>query len=248
MEKLTKICTKCGIEKSLEDFHKDKNTKDGRRSWCKDCSNQYRREHRNIEKEKEYAKNHKKESRDRQRKYRERHPEKGKEYYYKAKESGQLARYLEDNKEKIKEQRKLYYEKNKEKIIYKVNKWKEEKRKSDPLFKLKDRIRGVIYDSFRRYGTSKPTHTKDIVGLDVEDFRNYLLQTFINNYGYEWDGIEKIHIDHIIPLSTAKNEEDIIKLCHYTNLQLLKAEDNVVKSDKLDWSIDQKETSHVQLC
>lgn len=33
------------------------------------------------------------------------------------------------------------------------------------------------------------------------------------NYG--WD------IDHIIPLSTAKTEEDVIKLNHYTNLKPL---------------------------
>ena len=64
-----------------------------------------------------------------------------------------------------------------------------------------------------------------------------MLQTYKNNYGYDWDGKEKIHIDHIIPLSTAKSEEDIIKLCHYTNLQLLKVKDNLEKSNRLDYKI-----------
>ena len=41
--------------------------------------------------------------------------------------------------------------------------------------------------------------------------------TFDNHGLYGW------HIDHIIPLSTAKTEE-AIKLCHYTNLQPLWAE------------------------
>ena len=39
----------------------------------------------------------------------------------------------------------------------------------------------------------------------------------------------KYHIDHIVPLATAQTEEDVIKLCHYTNLQLLTAKDNLEK-------------------
>ena len=51
--------------------------------------------------------------------------------------------------------------------------------------------------------------------------------TFDNHGLYGW------HIDHIIPLYSAKNEEDIIKLCHYTNLQPLWAEENLSKSNKI---------------
>jgi hypothetical protein len=49
-----------------------------------------------------------------------------------------------------------------------------------------------------------------------------------DNYGfYGW------HIDHVIPLSSAKTEEEVYKLCHYTNLQPLWAEDNLKKGSKI---------------
>ena len=43
-----------------------------------------------------------------------------------------------------------------------------------------------------------------------------------DNHG-EW------HIDHILPLASAKDDEEVFKLCHYTNLQPLWAEDNLIK-------------------
>ena len=54
---------------------------------------------------------------------------------------------------------------------------------------------------------------------------------------WNWKYLSKVHVDHIVPLKTAKTENDIIRLNHYTNLQLLKAEYNLHKGAKLDYTL-----------
>ena len=48
----------------------------------------------------------------------------------------------------------------------------------------------------------------------------------LENHG-EW------HIDHIMPLASAKTKEDVIRLNNYINLQPLWAEDNLRKGTKI---------------
>ena len=87
--------------------------------------------------------------------------------------------------------------------------------------------------SYNRKRLKKNEHTVEILGCDFKYLKNHLYKTFFENYGYEYDGKEAVHIDHIIPLATANTKEDVIRLCHYTNLQLLKPIDNLRKSAKI---------------
>ena len=140
-------------------------------------------------------------------------------------------KYHDEHREYYREYNKKYYQKHKKEI----NEKRKERKWNDKIFYLTINVRKSILNSFNRKNYKKTNKTEKITGLKNEQITNYLLKTFKDNYGYEWNGKEKIHIDHIIPLATAKSEEDVIKLCHYTNLQLLKAEDNWKKGDRLNF-------------
>ena len=43
---MLKKCSKCGILKELDQFHRDKQTKDGHCFSCKECNNKQHRKHR----------------------------------------------------------------------------------------------------------------------------------------------------------------------------------------------------------
>ena len=146
-------------------------------------------------------------------------------------------RYIE-KREEILQYGKEYKETHKEQIRTRMNKYEKKRKKKDPVFKLKKQIRSLLNGSFSNKGYKKSTKTEKILGINTASFITYLLENYKSIYVVEWDGREEVHIDHIIPLATANSEEEIIKLCHYTNLQLLKAKDNLLKNDKIEWKLN----------
>ena len=206
--------------------------------------------------QKKYKENRSQELIDREkeskRKWRENNRDKIKEYRERNKEiikEKQRIRY-QNNKEEYIKKSKIYRENHKEEKRLQDKRYREEHRKelnkkqlqrkeNDPVYKLKCSVRSVLKDSFRRKKLKKNMKGEKILGCTIEYFINYLIKTYENNYKEKWDWkyLKDVHIDHIIPLATAKTEEEVIKLCHYTNLQLLKAKDNLDKKDKLDWEL-----------
>ena len=221
----TKICTKCKIERPIELFSKNKKSKDGLEIWCKICRKKMYIAER--EKRLEYQRNYKKEDEERFKEQQKRWKSNNKEKAY-----GYYKKYEKKNIEKLTEYRKKYFLEHKEKILENNRKYIKNRRKSDDLFLFKEKVRNLIYYSFKRKNMNKNNNTENILGCSFESFQEHLYKTFYDNYGYEYDGKEDVHIDHIIPLKMADTEEEIIKLCHYTNLQLLKAKDNLKKSAK----------------
>lgn len=74
VEQETKRCTKCGDEKLLKEFHKDKHTKDGFKFECKHCRSKYRKGLKGKEADRRYRRTGKKRIADKR--YYSRHPEK----------------------------------------------------------------------------------------------------------------------------------------------------------------------------
>jgi len=77
----------------------------------------------------------------------------------------------------------------------------------------------------------KNSKTYDILGCTPQELKEHLEKQFVE--GMTWENRGEWHIDHIIPLSSAKNEDEVYRLCHFTNLQPLWALDNLKKSNKL---------------
>jgi hypothetical protein len=135
--------------------------------------------------------------------------------------------WKENNKEKTTESRKKWREKNKEHIKEYKRKYENHKIKTDTLYKLKKILRNNIIRGIKH----KKFTTPEIIGCDYIFFKTYFESLFIENMN--WDNHGEWHIDHKIPLSTAKNEEELYKLNHYTNLQPLWSTDNLKKSNKI---------------
>lgn len=109
--------------------------------------------------------------------------------------------------------------------------YKAKKRKEDAMFALKERLRCRVNICFKKNGWSKHTKTMLMLGAEWEIVKAHIESLF--QEGMKWDNRGEWHIDHIIPLSSAKTPEEAEKLCHYSNLQPLWALDNLIKSDSM---------------
>jgi len=239
-----KVCKKCNLKKTYEEFSNNKNEKDGKNSYCKECEKNrkklYREKNKDIlnEKAKEWRKNNLDRYNENMNRYLEKNPhmtskERTRKYREKQewrdKFNESCRKYYLNNIEEERKKRREYYFKNKEKERKKNDEWRKNKLKTDGFFRMKRRLRERIRDYMK--GNHIGKKTKEIVGLDYEEFKTYISNKFTENMN--WDNYGEWHLDHIIPLCEAKTEEELIKLNHYTNLQPLWDEDNLKKNRKL---------------
>lgn len=199
-----KTCKTCKHNLSFDFFNKNKKSKDGHQYSCKECSNLLN---------KEYIESNKIKIKSRRQKH-----------YVENKERLNLItkEYHNNNKERL----SVYYSSRIEKSREYKRQYRRNRKATDPLYSLTERIRKSILTCFSSIG-KKPNTTTAILGCSFFEFKVYLESKFESwmtwenrgkyngEFDYGWD------IDHIIPVSSSITTEDVVRLNHYTNLQPL---------------------------
>jgi hypothetical protein len=108
-----------------------------------------------------------------------------------------------------------------------------ERRTVDSLFRVKCSIRSRLRQALTHMGFRKGGNTESILGCSFEELKVYLEARFWPEM--TWKNMGEWHIDHILPLSSATSESEVLKLSLFSNLQPLWADDNLMKQSRLDW-------------
>lgn len=206
-------CATCDGVSSESNFDPSTKTKEGLDTHCKSCRKKIRSDRYQRNREKILSA---------QRQY---------SHENRVKISDRRKRRYRENIEKHRAEKRRYYYQNKSELIRKIGAYRVKRYREDPVFAVEVRCRARILGAFRQKGYTKKSRTYDIVGCSFEHLCQHLESQF--KPGMRWDNRSEWHIDHIVPLATAKTEDDVIRLCHYTNLQPLWAHENFAKSDKL---------------
>ena len=138
----------------------------------------------------------------------------------------------EKNKDKVYQYTKNWTDKNREKRREYLKNYDRKKRSENTVFKLKCYVRNRIRSFFKLNDITKGNKTFDIIGCTPLELKSHLENLFTPEMTWENYGKFGWHIDHIIPLESAKTEEEMFKLCHYTNLQPLWWLENLTKRYK----------------
>jgi len=152
---------------------------------------------------------------------------------------GRSRNYRQNHKDEIKRYMEKYRKSHKEQIKKRHNENRQDKLKTDILFRMGENIRSRVRLALKNNQKSGSA-IKDL-GCSMGDLKLYLEVKFYpnakTNENMTWDnyGFYGWHIDHIVPLSSfdLTNREQFLKACHYTNLQPLWAKENIIKRNKI---------------
>jgi hypothetical protein len=253
-----KLCKVCNVEKCESDFNQRDNGK--LRNECKECKKSYLKAYRKEVSDNPFTQNTKNKT------------EKtcntcgetksvtefiNQKRICKICKSAYLKKYYEENKESISEQTKLKYQEskeekkersrnysknNREKVNRYRRKYKENVLKKNPLYSVIVSISNNIRRILKKISEVKDFKTLSIIGCSKVELKLHIESLFLENMN--WENRDKWHIDHIIPISLAKNKHEVEILNHYSNLRPMWSYDNIVKSNKIE---DEKHPIYLKL-
>jgi len=223
-----KVCSRCGIEKALSEFHVRKDRKCGVQPHCKDCQKLRKSgylatengkviSHKNS---KQYYHTHREKALSDNKKWREEHKEERRSYN-KIYETGRV------------EIKRNWKKANRETI----NLYAKQKYKNDSNYRLNSLMRTSLKRSLK--GSKNGNHWENLVGYTLGDLIRRLKSTIPD--GYKWSDYvngARLHIDHIVPIAvhnfSTPNDIDFKRCWALSNLRLLTAHENLSKNAKID--------------
>ena len=242
---MTKVCTKCKIDKSLQSFPK-KGNEPGRKprldSRCKKCKNGYGRHYHRKKREEKWAQLPSKHV-----------PAPGFKTCTKCKiDKSKIDGFFcmnRDSKDGFNPQCKecvraplrikaalTRLSRPKRELSTKTDSvYQRERRKVDPLYRLAKNLRGRTNEAVRRGNFTKSSSLSKYFGCSMKKFKAYT-ESFWQP-GMTWDnygnGPGFWNLDHTVPLASATTEKRLYRLCHYKNIKPMWHSINNLKSDMM---------------
>lgn len=112
-----------------------------------------------------------------------------------------------------------------------INEYKRSKYANDLEYKTQILCRSLVRRLFKTTGVKKCEKTEVVLGYSHKDLKDHIESQFKD--GMTWNNYGEWHIDHIVPISSAKTLAEGIELSQLSNLQPLWAEENLSKGSKL---------------
>jgi len=235
-----KKCRKCKIDKDCAKFSKYKRSKDGLKSYCKECTKidslKYRTENKELLREKSLV-------------YSKENSDKIKKYLKSENRKKSKKRYYENNKKYVLDKSTLYYENNKDKVkirnkeymtnikndVVKNKKRKEKNNQRLKTWRIKNNHiiswRDLLRRTLKYFNNKKSNSTIIELGYSADELKEHIESLFID--GMSWNNRNKWHIDHIIPISKFNKETPVSIVNALSNLQPLWVVDNLKKGDRI---------------
>lgn len=104
--------------------------------------------------------------------------------------------------------------------------------RQSPINAMHNRISRLHRHALAQVNAIKKSPTFESLGYTVDEFVRHIERQFIS--GMSWENMSEWQIDHIIPISTAKTESDVVSLNQLSNLRPMWAAENNAKKNKIE--------------